>query len=224
MKDAHPEKTRRARRSARVPLPPQANGLQSAVSDGQMPPSADRLLATATSTSEPALPGVAGLPLVQQPVLTPAEAARSLRARRRLSLLAGLVIVAVILAVEVVALSPWTDTPTAKTPRQVDPVPLAEVNPYGVNTFLHKEVDLWKKEQTLDMASQMGAGWIKQQFPWAEIEFAKDHFYDDKNNQSSWQKFDDIVDLAQQRGLRIIARIDSTPPWARVDEDDGKSV
>src|SRR5205823_10355916 len=170
------------------------------------------------------IPGVAGLPLVQQPVPTAAEAARSFRARRRLWLWAGLVIVSVILVVEGIALSPWTDPVAGRPPRQVDPIALAEVDRYGVNTFLHKEVDRWKKEQTLDMARQMGAVWIKQQFPWAEIEFAKDHFYDDKNNQSSWQKFDDIVDMAQQRGLRIIARIDSTPEWARADDTMPESV
>jgi hypothetical protein len=172
---------------------------------------------------DPVIPGVAGLPLAQQPVRTPAEVARSFVARRRLSLWAGLVILAAILVAEVSALSPWTDPTTGQAPRLADPVGLAEVNPYGVNTFLHKEVDLYKKQQTLDKAQEMGAAWIKQQFPWAEIEFKKGYFYDDKNNQSSWQKFDDIVDMAQQRGLRIIARIDSAPDWARADPSMSQS-
>jgi hypothetical protein len=93
-----------------------------------------------------------------------------------------------------------------------------------VNVFLHKEVDSWKKEKTLDMAVDMGAGWIKQQFPWAEIEFSKGNYYDTKNNQSAWAKFDTIVDLAQQRGLRIIARLDSTPEWARTDDSMSPAV
>ena len=60
-----------------------------------------------------------------------------------------------VLVVEVIALSPWTDPVAGRPPRQVDPVALAEVDRYGVNTFLHKEVDRWKKEQTLDMAHQL---------------------------------------------------------------------
>jgi hypothetical protein len=116
------------------------------------------------------------------------------------------------------AMSPFTDPVAGSPPRTPYPIALAEVQPYGVNTFLHKEVDQWKKEKTLEMARQMGASWIKQQFPWAEIEFREnpnDPFWDVKNNQSAWGKFDGIVDLAEKNGLRVIARIDTVPAWAR---------
>ena len=39
-----------------------------------------------------------------------------------------------------------------------------------------------------------------------------------KNNQSAWGKFDDIVGLAEANGLRVIARIDSAPAWARTND------
>ena len=164
------------------------------------------------------LPGIAGLPYVQKSAETPDEAARSFLARRRLLLSAGFVLLCALLVFNIFALSPFADRAATQPPRQISAVPLADVQPYGVNVFLHKEVDQWKKEKTLDMATDMGATWIKQQFPWAEIEFGKDYYYDAKNNQSSWQKFDAIVALAQARGLHIIARIDSTPEWARLDD------
>src|SRR5438094_6819031 len=84
------------------------------------------------------VPTLAGLPLVQQPELTPDEAARSFQARRRLSLWAGLLVLVVILVAEIIALSPWTDPAAGQPPRQVPGVSLADVDPYGVNTFLHK--------------------------------------------------------------------------------------
>src|SRR5205085_5232021 len=101
--------------------------------------------------------------------------------------------------------------------RQPDAVPLAEIQPYGVNTFLQKEVDSWKKEKTVQIAQSLGVGWIKQQFPWAEIEYRADPqrpFWDVQNNQNAWTKYDNIVNLSQQYGLRVIARIDSAPPWS----------
>src|SRR5690349_20628746 len=129
MKDAHPERTRGARRSGRAPLPTEPNGdgharpgespmpavnLTGSTGDGYvlgdgpqdgpsghardlqartalMKEAARRAFDGAGERSEPALPGVAGLPLARQSAPTPAEAARSLLARRRLSLLAGLI-------------------------------------------------------------------------------------------------------------------------------------
>ena len=172
---------------------------------------------------EASIPGIAGLPPLQVLEAAP-DGQTHARARRRLSLWVGLTALVLVLLGELLMLSPWADPAANATPRQVSAIPLTEVRPYGVNTFLHKEVDLWKKEKTLDLARDMGATWIKQQFPWAEIEFTKDGYWDAKNNQNAWDKFDNIVDLAQQRGLQIIARIDSTPEWARTDDNMDDSV
>jgi hypothetical protein len=104
---------------------------------------------------------------------------------------------------------------------QTDPTPtpggIANVpdNPYGVNVFLHKEVEVWKIEQTLQMVAAANIRWIKQEFPWNEIEFKKGYFHDDKWNKSSWEKFDRIVDLAEKYHLTIIARVDHPPDWAK---------
>lgn len=93
--------------------------------------------------------------------------------------------------------------------------PHTDVNPYGANTFLSKEVEDWKRDKTLQMMSEAGLGWVKQQFPWSEIEPKRDRFWDDKYNQDSWAKYDRIVALSEKHGLRIIARLDNTPEWAR---------
>lgn len=95
--------------------------------------------------------------------------------------------------------------------------PVTVDNPYGVNIFLHKEVEPWKLEQTLRMVAEANIPWVKQEFPWQEIEFKKGYFYDDKWQKSAWEKFDRIVDLADKYHLKIVARVDHPPGWAKSD-------
>ncbi|MEX2425644.1 MAG: hypothetical protein WD401_02675 [Thermomicrobiaceae bacterium] len=113
--------------------------------------------------------------------------------------------------------SPW-DQPTARPANAAETnLPHTNVNPYSVNTFLSQEVEPWKREKTMVMISNGGIGWIKEGFPWSEIEPADDSFWDPRYQQDSWQKYDEIVELAERHGVRIIARLDHTPPWARPD-------
>lgn len=96
-------------------------------------------------------------------------------------------------------------------------VPNTDVNPYGADFFLAREVEPWKRERTVEMAQQAGLGWAKQQFGWAEIEpLRKGEFIDPVSGGSSWEKFDGIVDLYRANGLQVIARLDRAPAWARV--------
>jgi hypothetical protein len=95
-------------------------------------------------------------------------------------------------------------------------IPNTDLNPYGANFFLDREVEPWKRERTVDLASQAGLGWAKQQFAWAEIEpQKKGEFVDPVSGESSWAKFDRIVDLQREQGLQVIARLDRAPEWAR---------
>lgn len=87
-------------------------------------------------------------------------------------------------------------------------IPHTDVNPYGANFFLDREVESWKLEKTLEMARAAGIGWIKQQFSWEEIEPRRKGEFD-------WAKYDRIVDLAEQYGMQLIARLDRPPAWAR---------
>ena len=59
------------------------------------------------------------------------------------------------------------------------------------------------------MAQEAGIRWAKQQFIWAEIE--------PQPGQFRWQKYDAIVDLCENYGLQIIARLDGAPAWSRQD-------
>ena len=96
---------------------------------------------------------------------------------------------------------------------------LADVEPWGTNLFLHKEVEAWKRELTIEMVRDAGITWAKQHFPWDEIEQPrKGQSFDAKYAQSTWDKYDEIVRLATTSGLRLIARIDRPPAWARLDK------
>lgn len=97
---------------------------------------------------------------------------------------------------------------------QPKPVP---DNPYGVNLFLHKEVEPWKLEETLRMVAEANIAWVKQEFPWQEIEFKKNYFYDDKWQKSAWEKFDRMVDLADKYHINVVARVDHPPGWAKAE-------
>lgn len=104
------------------------------------------------------------------------------------------------------------------------PIRYTDVSPFGVNTFLEQEVEPEKVARALDLVREAGFRTIRQEFPWEDIEIsAKGDYWDHKWNQSAWAKYDRIVDMANERGLQIIARLDNPPAWARSGER-GQSI
>lgn len=97
-------------------------------------------------------------------------------------------------------------------------IPNTDVNPYGANFFLEREVEPWKIDRTLHMAADAGIGWVKQQFPWEQIEpLRKGEFLDPQTKEDSWAKWDRIVEACEKYGLQIVARLDRPPDWSRQD-------
>jgi hypothetical protein len=100
------------------------------------------------------------------------------------------------------------------------PISHTGVSPFGINTFLEQEVEPQKVELALQMIHDAGFRWIRQEFPWEDIEHsARGDFWDHKWNKSAWEKYDRIVDLANQYGVQIIARLGNPPAWSRADRD-----
>ena len=89
-------------------------------------------------------------------------------------------------------------------------IPDTDVNPYGANFFLDREVEDWKRDRTVRMAHDAGIVWAKQEFPWEDIEKRK--------NQFDWDKYDQIVATFEKYGLQVIARLDRPPAWAHKDK------
>lgn len=95
------------------------------------------------------------------------------------------------------------------------PIPHTDVNPLGINTHLQDEADPAKVERSLDMIAAAGFTYIRQPFPWNDLESQPDRYWDSRHNVSSWAKYDRIVELAAARKLEIVARLDKPPAWAR---------
>jgi hypothetical protein len=131
-----------------------------------------------------------------------------------------LVLLAVLGLATVVPLPGGSGEPRAAAraePAPLRTIPDTDVNPYGANFFLQFEAEPWKVDKTLQMAREAGLGWVKQHFPWEDLELRKNKFWDDRLNKSTWEKYDRIVETARRHGLEIIARLDRPPPWTRRD-------
>ncbi len=104
------------------------------------------------------------------------------------------------------------------------PISHTDVNPFGINTFLQEEVELAKREKQVQLIAEAGFHWIRQEFTWEDIEIhAKGDFVDRRNDPAgidAWAKYDHIVDLAEQYGLEIMARLSNPPAWSRALGDE----
>ncbi len=77
----------------------------------------------------------------------------------------------------------------------------------AVHTRLTDEVESWKIKQTLVMVRLMGASTIIEYFPWAYME--------PRQGRYNWDHADQVIDHARRQGLKVVARIDYVPDWAR---------
>ncbi len=82
-------------------------------------------------------------------------------------------------------------------------------HPIGVNVEL---ASAWH----LDAVKEGGFGWVRQRFPWAEIEPRPGHY--------RWSPWDEIVAAVQEHNLHLIAVLDTTPAWAREEESRDAGV
>ena len=109
--------------------------------------------------------------------------------------------------------------PPLKTADMV-PVQYADFPPFGVNTFLQQEVEPQKRELAMKMVSEAGFRWIRQEFPWEDIEIHGKGDFEDRRTQptqSAWKKYDNIVDLAEKYNVQIMARLSNPPAWTRAE-------
>ena len=100
------------------------------------------------------------------------------------------------------------------------PLPLANVEPWGANVFLDLEDEGWKRRHSLEMLRAAGVRWIYQRIAWDAVEtVGQDLFVNPQRRESSWERFDDIVDRAQDLGIAVVARVERSPQWARPGRD-----
>ncbi len=127
----------------------------------------------------------------------------------------------------------WAGNATRSQPdtRPLVPIQHVDANPYGINTFLQLEAEPAKRARSVQMIADAGFHWLRQQFPWEDIEIHGRGDFEDRRNDldgdgrpdavSAWAKYDMIVDLAEQHGLALMARLDNPPDWSRANPDSG---
>src|SRR5690606_36392516 len=91
--------------------------------------------------------------------------------------------------------------------------------------FLEQETEEPKMRVMLQMISEAGFGWIRQEFPWFDIEVdGRGQFTDSRNPElgtiNAWDKYDRIVDLAEEADLDMILRLSTPPNWSRAETDE----
>jgi hypothetical protein len=79
---------------------------------------------------------------------------------------------------------------------------------YGISMFLYG--NRATSERDLGLAQALGFGWQKSLFRWRDLEGACKGCY-------AWDEADRIVQASAAAGLKIIARLDFQPTWARAD-------
>ena len=98
--------------------------------------------------------------------------------------------------------------PGSSTPPPTTSGPYRARSPeYGASVFL------WNAPLTTDRdlgkLNELGFGWAKELFQWRFIEPEKGRF--------NWGESDRIVQAANARGIKLLARLDFQPGWARAD-------
>lgn len=76
---------------------------------------------------------------------------------------------------------------------------------YGFHTMLWLNPPT--QERDLNLVKDAGFGWIKQRWEWRYLE-------PKKKGEIDWHRSDILVQEANKKGLKIIARIDNQPEWA----------
>ncbi|MBK8020560.1 MAG: cellulase family glycosylhydrolase [Chloroflexi bacterium] len=123
----------------------------------------------------------------------------------------------------------WLGNATRAMPR-TDPyaaVKHVHTSPFGINTFLQLEADPAVRERSMQEIAAAGFTYIRQQFPWQDIEIHGRGDFEDRRNVdaigvvNAWDKYDQIVGLAETYGIQIQARVDTPPEWSRSDPNEG---
>ncbi len=100
----------------------------------------------------------------------------------------------------------------AGTPQVKPPVDKMASPDYAVQAFVWGQYET--TERDLKLAKDAGFRWVKIMFQWDWIEKSKGKF--------EWNEPDRLTKLASDMGLKLLARVDFAPPWARVPGADLK--
>jgi len=103
------------------------------------------------------------------------------------------------------------------TPVELQPARTA-VRGLGVNVDLTQLVDAqgqptgaYTIDDALEDIGRAGLSWVRQPFPWAQIESAPGRF--------DWSRWDHVVSACTRHGIALVALLETSPVWARAATD-----
>ena len=96
------------------------------------------------------------------------------------------------------------------------PLPQLQSPQRGIQAFLWWHVDNKTGWRDADLVRDLGFGWLKHQFSWGEMSGARGAY--------DWFRPDLVVSLAEERGLKLLARLDHPPYWAQAEAPPGQPV
>lgn len=76
---------------------------------------------------------------------------------------------------------------------------------YGIHLSQWWHLDLLERD--LALTNEMGFGWVKQKFPWRDIEGGG-------KGEFNWYRPDEIVAAVAASGLNLVVRLDAQPLWS----------
>lgn len=126
--------------------------------------------------------------------------------RNRVTAIATRLLVASILGIALYCTPMVAGQPTPEPVARADPNSFRAGIAYGNRLLFMPPGELASR---LDDAVELGAGWIRVDLSWADVQPAS-------ADRHEWDRFDRIVDAARSRGLQVLPILTYTPPWARV--------
>jgi len=91
------------------------------------------------------------------------------------------------------------------------PLSLPSDGLYGVNVSLEQYASDEELYRALELVRSAGFRWLRQHFPWAEIE--------PRPGEYDWARWDRLIAEVKRQGLELIAVLDTSPAWARSPAD-----
>ncbi len=103
----------------------------------------------------------------------------------------------------------------------------ADANPFGINTFLEQEAEPAKRTLAIQMAAGAGYHWLRQEFPWEDIEIHGKGDFEDRRHEPyrpAWEKYDQLVAAAEANGMELIVRLSNPPGWTRTQGEGENNI